>query len=96
MLRTGLRGAATTIAVYVGHNELGHPRVGFAVSGKLGNAVVRNRVRRRLRELARPLAATSPIGRDVLVVARAEAVDAKYERLKSELEMLWERVVQKG
>ena len=65
------------------------------MSGKLGNAVVRNRVRRRLRELARPLAAASPIGRDVLIVARSEAVDARYERLKSELEMLWQRVVQK-
>lgn len=44
-------------------------RVGFVVSKAVGNAVTRNRVKRRLRHLSRPLAETTPSG--ILVVVRA-------------------------
>jgi ribonuclease P protein component len=54
---------------------------------------VRNRIKRRLRELVRPLDGTTQAGRDVVIVARARAVDAEYERLRKELELLWEKGV---
>lgn len=47
----------------------GTPRVGFVVSKKVGNAVVRNRVTRRLREIVRPLLV--PLPPDTAVVIRA-------------------------
>jgi ribonuclease P protein component len=90
-LRTGRRAASEYLAVFVSDNEVGRPRVGFAVSRKLGNAVVRNRVRRRLRELVRPLVARAKGGRDVVIVARARAVDAEFARLRQEIEMLWSK-----
>src|SRR6202165_394415 len=88
-LRSGRRAASEYLALFVSDNELGRPRVGLAVSKKLGNAVVRNRVKRRLRELVRPLVTRAEGGRDVVIVARTRAVDAEFTRLRQEIEMLW-------
>ncbi|HEY8802080.1 MAG TPA: ribonuclease P protein component [Candidatus Dormibacteraeota bacterium] len=88
-LRSGRRAASAYLALFVSDNDVGRPRVGLAVSRKLGNAVVRNRIKRRLREAVRPLVTTAQIGRDVVIVARTRAVDAEFARLRQELEMLW-------
>jgi ribonuclease P protein component len=88
-LRSGRRAASDYLALFVSDNEVGRPRVGLAVSRKLGNAVVRNRIKRRLRELVKPLLAQTEGGRDVVIVARARAVDAEITRLRQEMEMLW-------
>lgn len=70
------------------------PRVGFVVSRAVGNAVTRNRVRRRLRHLARPLVATTPPGS--LVVVRALPASAEQpQRLAGDLSAAWRRAVRK-
>lgn len=58
------------------------PRVGFTVTKKHGNAVERNRMRRRLKEAVRLSAgfAMKP-GHDYVVVARRELLTAPFERL---------------
>jgi len=60
-------------------NRLPHNRFGIAASKALGNAVVRNRVRRRLREGLRTL--TLAPGWDIVVSARRPAANADYHRL---------------
>jgi len=71
------------------------PRVGFTVSKKIGNAVVRNRVRRRLRAAvtASQVGQLHP-GYDYVVIARARAADCTYWELKAELEQALQRVHQ--
>jgi len=64
-------------------------RFGFGVSKSVGNAVVRNRVKRRLREIARK-AEVLP-GFDVVVSARREAADAPFQVLKADFLALLER-----
>ncbi len=90
-LRSGRRASSEYLALFVSDNGLGRPRLGLAVSRKLGNAVVRNRIKRRLRELTRPLLNQAKGGRDVVIVARARAVDAEFSRLRQEIEMLWSK-----
>lgn len=67
-------------------------RVGFVVSKAVGPAVVRNRVKRRLRHLARESVMDLP-GSAVLVVrALPAAADAGYAELAADLERCLERV----
>ncbi len=61
------------------------PRIGFTVTKKIGNAVVRNRIRRRLREAAHRAAAHAKAGTDYVVVARAPALTLQFERLVTDL-----------
>jgi ribonuclease P protein component len=66
-------------------------RLGLTVSRKVGNAVVRNRVRRRLREIVRTHPEMLLDGWDHVVVARPEAARAEFTTLREELTCLLER-----
>jgi ribonuclease P protein component len=57
-------------------------RVGFSVSKKVGKAVVRNRVKRRLREAVRHQIPHMRLGQHVVVMARPAAADAAYCQLE--------------
>ena len=65
--------------------DSGPARVGFTVSKKVGNAVERNRVRRRLREIVRRNAALiGENGHDYVVIGRRAALDMPFERINAE------------
>ena len=66
--------------------ESGPPRVGFTVSKQVGNAVERNRVRRRLRELIRlaPRAALSA-GHDYVLIGKRAALKVAFDAMMKEL-----------
>jgi len=70
-------------------NGLPHNRFGFVTARAVGKAVVRNRVRRRLREAARSLPLKD--GWDVVVIARRSAVEATYGELRESLASLLTR-----
>jgi len=61
------------------------PRFGFTVTRKIGNAVVRNRIRRRLREAVRLAASHAEPATDYVLVARRAALTLHFERLVTDL-----------
>lgn len=61
-------------------------RAGFVVSKAVGNAVVRNKVRRRLRHLVRPRLDGLPPGSSLVVRALPAAAEADFERLGNDLD----------
>ena len=66
--------------------DQGPPRVGFTVTKKVGNAVVRNRVRRRLKEAVRVHAAGDmQAGSDYVIVGREDVLAAPFGQLADEL-----------
>lgn len=67
-------------------NDLDHDRFGLSTGRRLGGAVTRNRVRRRIREILRQAPNESGRGWDILIVARAPAADATFTELRSALE----------
>ncbi len=66
--------------------EAGAARVGFTVTKKAGNAVQRNRIRRRLKEAVRLHAADDMApGNDYVIVGRSEILSAPFGQLAAEL-----------
>jgi ribonuclease P protein component len=61
-------------------------RVGFTVTKKIGNAVVRNRMKRRFRALAREtLPELGIVGADHVLIGRAGGIERDYSSLAAEL-----------
>jgi ribonuclease P protein component len=74
-------------------NDGGAPRVGFTATRKLGNAVTRNRIRRRLRELARlHLARGARPGFDYVLIARPPALNRSFSDLALDLDAALRRL----
>ena len=69
------------LVLYARKNRTGTNRVGITVSKKLGKAHIRNRVRRRFREVYRLNEEMFQPGWDIVVVARTKAVYADFEKL---------------
>jgi len=61
--------------------DLDQTRFGLATGKRLGGAVVRNRVRRRIREVLRVMAPSFQPGWDVLIIARPAIVQADHDAL---------------
>ena len=70
------------LVLYARKNRSATNRVGITVGKKLGGAVTRNRVRRRLREVYRLNEARFAPGYDIVVVARSRCIDADFQKLE--------------
>ena len=91
LYRKGKSAAAPTLALYCRKNRQPENRLGLTVGKKVGGAVTRNRVRRRLREIYRLHKGELRTGYDIVVVARTRAIFARY----SELERSFLRLMKK-
>jgi ribonuclease P protein component len=86
-----IQGAATTkshslFTVRFLRTDLETTRFGLSTGRRLGGAVVRNRVRRRLREALRVMAPSFQPGWDVLIIARPAIVDVDHDALVGALQ----------
>jgi len=78
-------------------NELGRDRLGIIASRKLGGAVVRNRAKRRIREVfRRAAAAPAPEGFDLVVIPRRDLVDAPFAALTADFDSARRRLPRAG
>lgn len=81
----GERRTGSLAAVFYYPNGLGRTRLGITVPARVGNAVVRNRIKRRVREVFRRMRAQIPEGWDLVLNPRAAAASVPYSTLTREL-----------
>ena len=79
------------MVAYAAPNDLGVTRFGITVSGRVGNAVVRNKVRRRLREAVRARLDRLTRGIDIVLTARPAAARATWPELTAALDQVLKR-----
>ncbi|MDO5549081.1 MAG: ribonuclease P protein component [Eubacteriales bacterium] len=77
----GRSAVSDCLVVYALRNKMGPGRLGITTGTKLGHAVVRNRLRRVIREIYRQHAEEIRPDMDVVIVARARAVTATYQEM---------------
>ena len=81
MYQRGKSAVSGCMVIYCRKNRLGHNRLGVTSSVKLGHAVVRNRCRRRLREVYRLNQDKLHQGYDIILVARGRTAKAPWPEM---------------
>jgi len=79
----GESAASHLMVVYCRNNGTKYNRLGITVSAKIGGAVQRNRIRRRLKEIYRLNEKSLKAGNDIVIVARMKSSDASYHELEA-------------
>jgi ribonuclease P protein component len=79
----GASAVSGVMVLYCRKNRLGRNRLGLTASTKLGHAVVRNRCRRRLREVYRLHSGALKQGWDIILVARTRTATVSWEELNN-------------
>lgn len=70
------------LTIYVRKNNLNYSRFGYSITKKIGNSVVRNKVRRRMQEIVRLNFDGIKSGYDIVVIPKKNTVDIKYKELE--------------
>lgn len=76
------------LVLYVSSSKTKSIKVGFAVTKKVGHAVVRNKIRRRLREIVQKQLPNLKQNYNIIVVAKENIAGASFEKLSIEMNKL--------
>ncbi len=90
--RTGKRRSSSYFTVFFRANELPQSRFGFIIKKALGGAVVRNRIRRRVREIVRCHRQEIPAGWDIVIHPKNSVTRAAFAALTADLLRLLKNV----
>nr|WP_101787534.1 ribonuclease P protein component [Nonomuraea indica] len=94
-IKRGKRAGRPTLVAHLSVSGDEAPRVGFVVSRAVGGAVVRNKVKRRLRHLMRDRLDRLPRGSLLVVRANPPAASARSEHLAAELDLALDRLLRR-
>lgn len=70
--------------IYINDNNLNNYRFGICVSKKLGNAVTRNKIKRRVKDII-DKSQLQFLNKDYIIVLRKSVIDCKYQELSNDL-----------
>ena len=82
---------AKDLTLFVSKTKLPHSKVGFSVSNKVGNSVIRHKVKRRLSEIVRVRLPSFPIANYILV-AKPSVAEKDFQEIASQVESLFQKV----
>lgn len=83
--RAGKRRSSSHFTVFFRANQLPCSRFGFSIKKALGGAVVRNRIRRRVREIVRGHRQEIPAGWDMVIHPKSNVASGEFAALAAEL-----------
>lgn len=83
---------AHPLVVLVWHpNDVGSTRLGISAGRSVGNAIIRSRTKRQLREIVRPLIPAIQPGWDIILLARGSSAKAPYPEIRTAVYRLMKR-----
>ena len=85
------RWSSPFFTMYVKNNQLDRTRLGISISKKVGKSVVRNKIKRRIKEIFRKSLAEIKKGYDVVITVKPQAADADFKTMESEIKSLLKR-----
>lgn len=71
------------LVIYIKKNDIGQNRVGYSITKKVGNSVIRNKIRRRLKEIYRLNYNNFKGNYDIIIIPKKNVVDISYKELES-------------
>jgi len=86
--KAGEHFSSENCVLYTASSKTKNIKVGFAVTKKIGHAIVRNKIRRRLREILKKQLPNLKQNYNIIVVAKESIVDAPFDQLTIEIEKL--------
>ena len=92
--RHGYRARGRFLTLLVAPNNTGRSRLGIAAGRRLGSAVVRNRVKRQVRELFRRHKPDASV--DLVVIPRSELLEAEFKTLEADYRSTLRRCLSSG